>query len=173
MINRARKQKQRAQSMDRARSRQAKREDWYEIQETIQAEQEQMRYEQFLKEYNDGMYEMNCSYFSEQVNLLSEEEFCELVNVMESNSQEASMRQEIVIPEEVAERTSLRVQRFIHDFHFCFLNRLSDYRITRKEEQKQWFILLMSNKKVHPDSILVGLSEMHHQTVTQMLLPFL
>jgi hypothetical protein len=172
-MNRARKQKQRSQSMNRARSRQAKHEDWSEIQESIRADQEADEYELFLASYNEGLFQMSSTYFGEQVNGLSEDEFCELVHVMESNSQEASERQEIVIPEEVAERTSLRVQRFIHNFHFYFLNRLSEYRITRKEEQKQWFTLLMSHKKVHPDSILSGLSEMHHQTVTQMLLPFL
>lgn len=43
----------------------------------------------------------------------------------------------------------------------------------RKKEKKHWFMLLMSDKKASEDSIISGLTEMHNQTVTQMLLPFL
>ena len=48
-----------------------------------------------------------------------------------------------------------------------------EFDIRKKKEKKEWFMLLMSDKKAPTDSILFGLTEMHNQTLAHMLLPFL
>jgi ankyrin repeat protein len=50
---------------------------------------------------------------------------------------------------------------------------LITYEERKQEERKQWFMLLMHDKKIPTDSMFSGIETIHNQTLTQMILPFL
>lgn len=63
---------------------------------------------------------------------------------------------------------------FMDDFlDQTYQHALSIYEQRKKEERKQWFMLLMHDKQAPFDSMFSGIETIHNQTLTQMILPFL